>query len=134
MTKDKALAMAGNATWATHTRTEVDTALAVLATYVRELEAELSAMQAEMNRALAEADMHRHDADSLAVKLAAAEAAMTDAVRWVGMQAAVIADSETGEPSLVEAAFREGHTYFMTDVDVAWAHYRAGLREKGEQP
>ena len=40
--------------------------------------------------------------------------------------------SETREPSLVEAAFREGHTYFMTDVDVAWAHYRAGLRADGE--
>ena len=40
MTKEKALAMAGHTTWASHSREQVDAALSVLAARVRELEAQ----------------------------------------------------------------------------------------------
>lgn len=60
-------------------------------------EAALAAQAAEMNRALAEADMHRHDADSLAVKVAELETALAAAEQWASSHAQIVADGETGE-------------------------------------
>ena len=52
MTKDKALAMAGKTTWASHSREQVDAALSVLATSVRELEAENERLKTNPEEAL----------------------------------------------------------------------------------
>lgn len=122
MTKDEALSYVGNyakvRTLGPHMAQEVidalatsirdiETALAAELTYRDKLELRvqqageaLALITDEMNRTLAEADCHRHDADSLAVQVADTEAALESAMRWAGMHAQICADGETREGQL----------------------------------